>query len=59
MTLSFSVLDKKSHIQEEFMKLCKTLRYILILKWALSHFSFQAESVHYKNTEVRRATGGG
>ena len=40
MILSFSVLDKKSQIQEEFMKLCKTLRYVLILKrdFFTSHF---------------------
>ena len=40
------------------MKLCKTLRYDLILKWTF-YFSFQAESVHYKNTETGRATRGG
>ena len=57
ITLPFSVLEKKSQIQEEFMKLCKTLRYSLILKWKF-YSPFQAESVHYKNTEDKRAIGG-
>ena len=37
------------------MKLCKTLRYVSNFKRTF-YFSFQAESIHNKNTEAKRAT---